>query len=166
MGDMVQLRAADQEPRLLCSHQHQRFGGVTMQRIIDRTLILAALVLSCVAVVRGGELQGTYEPTGIYAPQPMKVAAPIELSVRKPPMTAKVNGLHSHTCPRCGHSWSHGSSSFGNAAAHQCAKCGKMVWEQDGTVRTAAPVVRIQSSCPSGGCPNGHCPASNAGRRR
>lgn len=86
--------------------------------------------------------------------EPIKVASPIDLTpkVAKKAAHSPVRGLHSHTCPRCGNTWSHGSESFGNAAAHRCAKCGAMAWHVS-SVHKAIPVARPKSSCPNGNCP-------------
>lgn len=51
-------------------------------------------------------------------PDPSPIVAPVV----KQSLTTQPQ--HSHRCPRCGTTWSHGDESHGNAAAHRCPACG------------------------------------------
>jgi DNA-directed RNA polymerase subunit RPC12/RpoP len=71
------------------------------------------------------------------------------LKVVKP---VKREPQHSHKCGRCGHVWTHGESSFGNAKAHTCPKCGSGPWwtQLSGSRRiSAAPRPMGRANCPT-----------------
>jgi hypothetical protein len=59
---------------------------------------------------------------------------------------------HSHRCGACGFVFSHGESSFGNAQAHRCPKCGAGPWWQQvpGSRRT---IGMSSFQVPMSGCP-------------
>ena len=39
------------------------------------------------------------------------------------------SGYHSHACPSCGTSWTHGNENQGYAGPHVCPGCGAMVYQ-------------------------------------
>lgn len=107
-----------------------------------------------VAVVSGSGIEDGFPPTQVMLPskvteapedglpqvllpprEPAKppVPRPRPLPIKPKPKTpvrpAKTNEpQHSHKCEKCGYVWSHGESSFGNAKAHTCPKCGSGPW--------------------------------------
>lgn len=56
---------------------------------------------------------------------------------------------HSHRCPFDGTVWSHDDRSFGNADAHRCPTCGRLVWQIHS--RGPAPAPRALAPVPLGG---------------
>lgn len=140
-----------------------------VQKIIDLLFVAVVAVLAIGMACFGGELQDHYETTGIYAQSPIGIMKSLEKNlsgVQSQKAHVRVeSGMHSHTCPKCGNSWSHGASSFGSTAAHRCAKCGTMVWDSDPITRRS-PVVKFAPVQSQSRCPNGNCPVQTRFRRR
>ncbi len=69
-------------------------------------------------------LPGWVDPS---RPAPTRPAAPkvVQRVIVIPPMSTA--GMHSHTCPYCRTTWSHGSSNHGNQAAHTCPNCQRVL---------------------------------------
>lgn len=64
------------------------------------------------------------EPIWPATPPPV-VRPPVIRPAKKLP----AGPLHSHRCPYDGTTWVHGDDSHGNAAAHRCPQCGRLVWQ-------------------------------------
>lgn len=114
------------------------------------------------ALARLKDLPGT--------PQPVEVVAVIRkwrLGKKADAAPAKTRsapdpaapGTHSHYCPHCGTTWSHGDDMFGNRAAHMCPNCGRGPhWNPVSRSAPAAPAPAYYRPTISFGRAFGNCP--------
>ena len=103
-----------------------------------------AVLLLVAGVAYADVPQCNLPPLSQVFPKPKPVIIP----VIQPVIPLIREPQHSHRCGRCGYTWTHGESSFGNVQAHTCPKCGSGPWwtQVPGSRRTMISM----PNCPTG----------------